>query len=119
MSEENNSTTEGGIKTPLGEVSFKGKKTAEFITILSLLILAVLATLYWTHTKATDQQNASNVEAIKELSKALREQTQIMAVTSNEQVKAQRLTSCLISLPQDRREREFSSESSFCQRVSR
>src|SRR3990167_10702471 len=105
-----NDTSESSITTPIGSVSYRGKRMAEFITILSLLILAVLATLYWTHTKATDQQNASNVEAIKELSKALREQTQIMAASSNEQVKAQRLTSCLISLPQDRREREFSSE---------
>ena len=107
MSEENGST-EGGIKTPLGELSFKGKRTAEFITILSLLLLAVLATLYWTHEKTSEKQTGEFVSALKDLSKVGREQAQ-----------AQRMTSCLISLPQDKREREFASESSFCRQITR
>lgn len=118
MAEDTNNT-EGAVTTPLGSVSFKGKRTAEFITILSLLLLAVLATLYWTHIQATDQQNASHVEAVRELTKSLREQSQSMTAALQEQTKSQRLTACLISLPQERREREFSSESSFCQRLSR
>ena len=107
MSEENGNT-EGGIKTPLGELSFKGKRTAEFITILSLLLLAVLATLYWTHEKTSERQTNEFIVALRELSEVGREQA-----------RSQRMTSCLLSLPQEKREREFASESSFCRQISR
>ena len=106
MSEETN--TEAGIKTPLGEISFKGKRTAEFIAIFSLLLLAVLATLYWNHDKAAETQAGQFVGALKDL-----------AATGKEQAQAQRLTACLISLPQEKREREFTAESSFCKQISR
>lgn len=104
---ENNDKTEGGIKTPLGELSFKGKKTAEFITILSLLVLAVLSTLYWNHDKNTEKSSLGTNQALTKISDAVERST-----------KAQRLMTCIISLPQERREQEFTQSNSFCQRMA-
>lgn len=101
MPEENNERSEGGIKTPFGELTFKGKRIAEFIALISLTLLFLLAYILYEHKGDTKTSESSLAAAIKE------------------QAAAQRLMSCLISLPQDQRKREFASESSFCRQLSR
>jgi len=88
MSEENG-TTEGSVTTPLGGATFKGKKAAEFITVLSLLLTAVLAALYWTH----GEQTKVGFEAI---AAATREQS----IASKESAQATRYMACIIAVDQ-------------------
>lgn len=101
MNEENNTGSESGITTPLGSLNFKGKKAAEFISIVLLALFAVLAYAFWEHK--TDQKAAD---------------TNITAAMKDN-ASATRLMACLISLPQDERKREFTQDSSFCKQMSR
>ena len=94
MSDDNGS---GEIKTPIGSVSFSGKKAAEFITILSLCLLFVLAWVVWEH-KADAKEHGANLTTIMK-----------------EMVSAQREQNCLIAVKQDEREQK----AEFCRRISR
>ena len=70
MSDDNGS---GEIKTPIGSVSFSGKKTAEFIAILSLCLLFVVAWVMWEH-KADAKEHGDSLNAVmKDLAQAVRE----------------------------------------------
>ena len=100
--------SEGGITTPVGSVNFKGKNIAEFIALLCLALLFLLSYVLWEHKEDAKGLRDSFVTGFKEMSTAQREQNQIM----REQV-------CLLSLPTEKREREFMSETSFCKRLSR
>jgi hypothetical protein len=89
MSEEN---TEGSVETPIGKVSFKGKKTAEFITILTIMLSAALLALYWRHSEDTTKGFELMSAVAKEQINALKEQAQ-----------ATRYMSCIISEDQKNR----------------
>lgn len=106
MSEETESG--GEIKTPVGSVSFRGKRTAEFIAILSLCLLFLLGYVLWEHKADARDTGVSLRDAIKAMAEAQREGTV-----------AQREMNCLISLPQDKREAEFYSPNSLCKRMAR
>lgn len=69
MSEENGNGT--FIKTPWGSIG--GKKTAELITILSLVALGVIGYAFWEH-KAEAKTNSETLNAVmKDLAVAVRE----------------------------------------------
>ena len=94
MSDDNGS---GEIKTPIGSVSFSGKKTAEVIAILSLCLLFVLAWVLWEHKADAKEQQESLTTVMKEM------------------VSAQREQNCLIAIKQDERE----NKAEFCRRIVR
>ena len=94
MSDENGS---GEIKTPIGSVSFSGKKTAEFIAILSLCLLFVMAYIIWEHRAEAKENDVALIGALKDM------------------VSAQREQNCLIAVKQDDREAKVE----FCRRISR
>ena len=101
MSEE---TSEAGITTPMGSVSLKGKKAAEFIAIFCLSLLLLLAYIIWEH-KAEAKQDSSNIAlAIREFTVAQRESN----VTA-------RVTNCLMATPQEQR----MSRLADCERIAR
>lgn len=108
MSNDVSETTEGALTTPLGSVSFKGKKTSEFIAILSLLVLFLIGYAMWEQREDSRIMNLTFASGFKDISKSQREQNQIL----REQV-------CLLSLPEAKREREFMSDNSLCKRISR
>lgn len=95
--EENSSAQ---IQTPIGSVQFNGKKTAEFISILSLCALFVLAYVLWDHQ--TDSK--ANAQVVQHYLK--------------QNVESQRMMNCLLSLPQEERYKEYRSPNSFCKSIS-
>lgn len=101
-------TQEAGITSPIGSVSFKGKKTAEFIAVICLCLLFLLAYVLYEHKLDAKAENMNLTSVIKELAVAQREGNQIL----REQV-------CLLSLSQEKREREFASENGLCKRLAR
>lgn len=98
---EENGNGEGSIQTPIGSMSFKGKRTAEFIAILSLCLLFLMGYVLWEHKKDTKDLRVELLASVKEL------------------VAAQRETTCLLALPQEKREAEFTSTNGICKRLSR
>lgn len=105
MSDE---TTESAITTPIGSLSFKGKRMAEFIAILCLCLLILLGYVQYQQKEDLKDMNASFTAGFKEMAAGQREQNSIL----REQL-------CLLALPPEKREREFLSEQSFCKRLSR
>lgn len=94
MSEEN---SEAGITSPIGSVSFKGKKTAEFIAIFALALMLLFGYILWEH-KAEAKENGGNI------ANALRE----IAVSN-------RVLACLMATKQDDREAKLAQ----CERIAR
>lgn len=85
-------TGPGGISAKLG-----GKRVAEIVAILSLVALAVLGyTVYMMHGTLSGVSSA-----IRDLAQAQRELT------------------CIISRPQDEREKEYLHPNSFCKQMGR
>lgn len=103
MSEENG-TTSSEIKTPIGSLSFSGKRVAEFIAILSLSLMGVLAYAFYEHKQDAKLVGSEMVMAVKEMTKA-----------QQDSAIQQRITNCIISLPQDRRETALAT----CERIAR
>ena len=104
MPEEPNGTTTTEVKTPLGSFAFSGKKTAEFIAIISLCLLFVLAYVIYEHKSDAKDVQAQFVVAIKE-----------MTAVAKEGVQVQRVMNCLISTDQKDRQSQIAN----CERISR
>ena len=103
-------TEEVSLENPIfGKLKARGSDV--LVTVFGTFVVAgmcVLGYVMWEH-KAEDLGNKVQLtNAIKEMTSAQREQNMI----SREQV-------CLLAMPQDRREREFSTENSLCKRLSR
>lgn len=93
----------------LGKVKITGQNT---VLILLCLVAAVAAGfgvyLVTAHEATAKDREMSLVKALEKLTEG-----------QERMVQAQREQNCLIALPQDRREREFTSENSLCKRLSR
>lgn len=92
--------TSVNIPTPLGPVSFNGKRTAEFISVLLAVGVGIMAYILWDH-----QRDA-------------RENAQTVQHYLKQNVEAQRMMNCLLSLPQEERYKEYRSPNSFCKSIS-
>lgn len=95
------------LETPIGKLAAKGVRTSDLIGIITLL--GVAATAY------SSLQNAQAVTDHKIESKAINES---IANSIKEGAKAQRMMTCIISMPQERREKEFTESNSFCTRMA-
>lgn len=100
--------TSAAFTSPLMSFKFSGKKTAEFIATLCLTLLATCMYLLWEHK-----------EDSKELSRVFANGVSSLTKGQDEQNRIARQQLCLMSLPEEKREREFLSENSFCSRISR
>lgn len=92
--------SEVGVTWGDKSIRAKSKYLAELITILLAIGFAVLAYGFWMHLKQTD-------DAFRDI-----------ASTNKQMVKAQREMNCLIAMPAEKREAEYSSPFSFCKRMS-
>jgi len=108
MGQDVQDTSEGSITTPLGSVNYKGKRMAEFISILSMCGLILLAYILWQHKEDSKAMQTVFASGFKDMHSAQKEQNRIL----REQV-------CLLSLPETKREREFLTDNSLCKRISR
>jgi hypothetical protein len=101
MSEEN---SEAGITTPMGTVSFKGKKTAEFIAIVCLFLMGLFGYILWEHkadAKVSDERLANR-------------DTQI-ALAIRDMASSNRVLACLMATKQEEREAKLQQ----CERIAR
>ena len=96
MSEENG-TTSSEIKTPLGSISFSGKRVAEFIAILSLCLLFVVAYVLWEHKMDAKSGQGDVRDVLRELVLGIRE------------------NNCLTTFKEEARE----AKAEFCKRQAR
>lgn len=103
MTEANNNS-EANVTTPVGSLSFKGKRTSEFIAILSMAALILIGYVLYEHKSDTKESAKEFSAAVKEMTSAQRENTA-----------AQRELNCLIAIPQDQREKQ----AEFCKRIAR
>lgn len=101
MSEERE---EASITTPAGSLSLKGKNTATYLAALGLFLAALVAYVLFEHKGDAEESNKLLVKAIEE-----------MTAAQKDGVAAQREMNCLISVPQELRERQ----AAFCKNIAR
>ncbi len=108
MSEEDN-TSELTAEVGPGGLKFggKSKQMAELVAIVSAVGTILVAYMLWTHDASSKDRDKAYSDAIAKLA-AAQERT----------VAATREMTCIISLPQDKREQEFASPFGLCKRVS-
>lgn len=118
MSEENNNEKveyEGFGQKVKAEV-----KSLNTLATLGTLILCVLiAYVLWTHEQNNVARGASIAASVKEQNTTLKEAVSEMVTAQREATQTQRQLNCLISIDQAKREAEYTSPNSFCNRVSR
>ncbi len=101
---EENGDSKAGITTPLGSLSFSGKRMAEFISVILLALFGVMAYAFWEHKTDTLEFRNAFVTLIKD-------STQVQ----KEQVIAQRVMNCLLTVNQNDRQSQLAN----CERIAR
>lgn len=105
---EQEQTQEVEISNPvLGRLAAKGVRISDMIGLLTLIVVIAIGFLGWqtidalgTHKVEAAQSNTALTGAIKNLAQS------------------QRMMTCILSQPQDKREQEFIQPNSFCQRMA-
>ena len=106
MAEEQ--TQEVEISNPiLGRLAAKGVRVSDMIGLLTLCGVIGLGFLGYL---TIESSAAHKVETEKSNNN--------IAIAIKQSASAQRMMTCIISLPQERREQEFMQANSFCQRMS-
>ena len=91
----------------LGRLAAKGIRVSDLIGLLTLVCVIGIGFLGWMTFDAVGRQG---IEAAKS--------SDMVAASIKQSASAQRLMTCIISIPQERREQEFMQPNSFCQRMS-
>ena len=106
MADENTQDVE--ISNPvLGRLAAKGVRVSDMIGLLTFCGVLGLGFLGW-----------QTMEAVGSHKKETATSNENIAISIKQSAAAQRLMTCIISLPQERREQEFTQANSFCQRMS-
>jgi hypothetical protein len=91
----------------LGRLAAKGIRVSDMIGLITLCLVIGLSLFAFYAYDIAKSHSGDAVESSKQIS-----------VSIKQSAAAQRLMTCIISLPQERREQEFTQPNSFCQRMS-
>ena len=100
--------TEVSADTPIGKLKIAGRDVNTIATLVTLILVCLVSWVLWEHKRDGQESNALLNHSIKEMTLAQKEATQ-----------TQRQLNCLISIDQSKREAEYTSPNSFCNRISR
>lgn len=101
--QEPDASEEFSLSTPIGKLVTKGSGA---IAVLTLILCGAILAFSWRTSDSMADQRAVTVLRYTELVKSMQAQ-----------VKAQTLMTCVISMPESRREEEFRQPNSFCRRM--
>lgn len=93
--------------TPIGKLAAKGVRVGEVIGLITLLGVCLITFFTWQMTQTLDKHNVAAALSESKLSVAI----QSTAI-------AQRMQTCILSVPQERREQEYMSTNGFCRQMS-
>ena len=117
MAEESGSLD---VKTPFGSISANGiKRTSEIIAILSLVIMAVMLYAFWQHSVEAKESGGAIAAQLKENREDRQQAQRELLQAIREQTRANKLQSCLLSIPMEQRQQQFENPNSLCQRLAR
>jgi hypothetical protein len=116
---ESNGESRAEIKTALGSLSVGGKRMSELIAVFCLCLLFLLAYVLWDHKDATTKDNDKLQVVLEKMAETQTRAIDRMTEAQGDMVRAQREQNCLMSLPAERREKEYFSPTSFCKQISR
>ena|SRR3990167_7477658 len=92
----------------LGRLAAKGVRTSDLIGLLTFCGVVGLGFIGWQTSEATGAHKAETAQSNTALTGAIRDLAG-----------AQKMMTCIIAQPQDKREREFTQENSLCRQLSR
>lgn len=107
MNEDSGAGTEVSVETPVGKLATKNVKAIEVLSLGGVAAASLMIYMLYQHMSEAKEASAAVAGAISKLA-----DSQVKAVH------AQRELTCIISLPQDKREQEFNSPFGFCKRVT-
>lgn len=115
MSEDKNHQ-EASIETPLVKAKIIGDSlgTNTLMTFLGFVLLAGLCVWVFLHRGDAEQTRNMMLDAMAKTTQAIEK----MTASHEKMIAAQRQTTCLLSLPEDKRQQEYFSPNSMCNRIS-
>jgi hypothetical protein len=95
------------VETPVGKLAAYGIRISDIIAVGLAAGLSAVFFIVHAHNVEAKEYSAAMSAALYEQSKALRALT-----------RAQILTTCVMAMPMERRERELREQTSFCRRMA-
>ena len=102
----------------LGRLAAKGVRVSDLIGLLTFCGVVGLAAVGWKMSEAIGAQRVESVKENTEQRREIAETNRALLGAIRNLATAQRLTSCIISVPQEKRERQFTEANSLCRRMS-
>ena len=102
----------------LGRLAAKGVRISDLLGLFTFIGVVAVGFLLW---KVADAASAERTAIVKEAAEQRRgsDETNKALISALKSVAtAQKMTSCIISQPQDKRERQFTEPNSLCRRLS-
>lgn len=91
----------------LGKLAAKGVRVSDLIALLTLLGVAAMVFFSWQIVKTIDLHEVGTHGSNVEMTNSIKEAT-----------KQQKKLTCLLSVSQDKREKEYMNPNSFCNQIS-
>ena len=108
VSYEKEPTQDIEISNPmLGKLAAHGARISDLLTLITLVVGSITLALVIRSNDGIAEQRTATAARYADLAKSTREQ-----------LMAQRLMTCIIAMPQERRETEYVHTNSFCRRMA-
>ena len=95
------------VSTPFGNLAAKGVRISDILTILGVTIGVITLYFVLRSYDAAGEQRMITAQRYSELQQSMKKQ-----------VEAQTLMTCIFSVPESRRENEFTTANSYCRKIS-
>ena len=117
MSEEDRQEID--ISNPvLGRLAAKGVRISDLLGLFTFVGVVSIGFLIWKTTDAAVVERGAIVKEVAAQRKESEETNRALIGVMKNVATSNRMTSCIISQPQDKRERQFTEPNSLCRRLS-
>lgn len=107
-----------GVETPIGKLAAKGFRLSDLIALLTLVTVVSTLVIVLQIARTLDAHESHGSIRTKELSDTARINSDQLISSVKEWTKQQKKLVCILSIPQEKREKEYMSPDSFCNQMS-
>ena len=102
----------------LGKLAAKGARTSELIGLFTFIGVLSVGFFLWKVSDVASAERSAIVKEVVAQRKDSEETNKALINALKSVATSNRMTSCIISQPQDKRERQFTEPNSLCKRLS-
>lgn len=107
-----------GVETPFGKLAAKGFRISDLMTLCCLIVVVGNAMMTLQIAKTLDNHEIGSHTRATELANKSTDSTKELTASIKESTKQQKKLVCLLSIPQEKREKEYMQPDSFCNQMA-